>query len=290
MTNKIVLRDVEEFMSDYTPTYQAMYPLLLTAKNQQYTAEAGKLDFRRAQTIGDIRAKHLLPKDTEMHQVNSNEFVKVYKRYFLANQYITSSLQDQQGVETVLAEVLDEHQKQMDELVLYGEGTSNSTMTNNGLFYSADPNHTTEAEVQIANSQTLADFHTKIMTNIIKADRLAGRKVIAFYGGGVVSLTKSIYADAARPFISVLEEVVARGGYSLAELPQEVYPVGGEMGWMIINLDQIKFHYTQVPALVAQGSNGEKMYNWHNFLMGSTMVDCLTKDAVIRQPATIQAP
>lgn len=287
MTNKIVLRDVEEFLSDYTSTYQAMYPLLLSAQNQQYTVEAGKLDFRRAQTIGDLRAKHILPKDTEIAQVNSNEFLKTFKKYFLANQYITSTLQDQQGVETVLAQVLDEHQKQMDELVLYGEGTSNSTMTNNSLFYSADPNHTTESVANIAfGDGRLADFHTKIMTNVIKADRLAGRKVIVFYGSNIVSLTKSIYADAARPFVSVLDEVVSRGGYSLAELPQEVYPAGEE-GWMILNLDQIKFHYTQVPTLIAQGTNGEKMYNWHNFLMGSTMVDCLTKDAVIRQPATL---
>src|SRR5690348_7660012 len=67
-TNKIVLRSVEEFMSDYVPIYQPMYPLFL-GKSQAYSEQTGKLEFRRVQTVGDIRAKHITPKDTEMRQI-----------------------------------------------------------------------------------------------------------------------------------------------------------------------------------------------------------------------------
>jgi hypothetical protein len=38
---------------------------------------------------------------------------------------------------------------------------------------------------------------------------------------------------------------------------------------MIVNLDQVKLHYTALPKLKAQGVNEEKMYSWHNFIMGS---------------------
>src|SRR4051812_26135560 len=131
-TNKVLLRTVDEFMADYTPVYQPIYPLLL-GKSQAYAEEVGQVNFKRANTVGDIRAHHITPKDTEIRQIAVGESSKAFKKYFLANQFIQSLLQDQQGIEDVVAQVLDEHQKQMDELILLGEGTSNSTMFNNGL-------------------------------------------------------------------------------------------------------------------------------------------------------------
>ncbi len=97
MTNQIVLRSVEQFMSDYTPIYQPIYPLALTGKAQQYERQVGKLDFRRVQTVGDIRAKHITPKDSEMQQIAVMEGKKTFKKYFLANQFVRSDLQDSQG-------------------------------------------------------------------------------------------------------------------------------------------------------------------------------------------------
>jgi hypothetical protein len=135
MTNKIVLRTVEEFMSDYKPTYSPLYTLFL-AKSQAYSEQVGQASFKRLDTVGDIRAKHVTPKDTELQQIAAKESSKTFKKYFLANQYIESNLQDRQGLEDVKAQVLDEHQKQADDLFLLGEGTSNSTMINNGLFWS----------------------------------------------------------------------------------------------------------------------------------------------------------
>jgi hypothetical protein len=74
-TNKVILRTVQEFMTDYVPVYQPIYPLLL-GKSQSYAEEVGKIDFKRINTIGDIRAKHITPKDTEIRQINAGELTK----------------------------------------------------------------------------------------------------------------------------------------------------------------------------------------------------------------------
>ncbi len=116
MTNLIGLRTVSQFMSDYNPAYQPFYPLLLSGKTQQYEPKVGIYDFKRINTIGDIRARRITPKDTEIKQIAVSDSKKSFSSYFFANQYTVSSLQDQQGTEEVVAQVLDEHQKQMDEI------------------------------------------------------------------------------------------------------------------------------------------------------------------------------
>jgi hypothetical protein len=283
-TNKIVLREVESFMADYTPVYTPIYPLFLT-KSQQYAGEVGKHTFRRVNTVGDIRAKHITPKDTEIRQIAVQEGTKAYKKYFLANQFQMSALQDRQGAEEVTAQVLDEHQIQMDELFMLGDGTAANNVLNNGLYWSADPNYTLESSVAIALSGRLADFYTKVATTVEKANQLAGRKVIIFYGSLLLPLYNSIYSETSRPWKSVLREVLG-GNYSDIALPAASTPSGAN-GWIVANLDQCKMHYTVLPQLLAQGVNDEKMYVWNNFLMGSTMLEVLAQDAVIRQPITL---
>jgi hypothetical protein len=285
MTNKVVLREIEEFMSDYVPVYAPVYGMLL-GNSQAYPDVVGTHQFRRVQTVGDIRAHRVTPKDTEIRQVAVNEFKKPYKKYFLANQFTVSTMQDQQGTEEIVARVLDEHQKQMDELVFFGEGTSNSTMLNNGLYWSNDPNFTEESSTAIASGATrLQDFHNKVILNVTKANRIAGRKMIMFFGTDILPLYNSLYVNTDRAWKSALQEVVG-AQYTLAEMPAEITP-SGQSGWIIINMDQVKLHYCAVPQLKAQGTNAEKMYNWFNFVMGSTMVECLAKDAIIKQPATL---
>lgn len=284
-TNKIALREVEEFMADYTPIYQPLYPLFL-GRSTQYTREAGKLDFRRVRTIGDIRAKHVTPKDTEIRQVNVMEGKKAFKKYFLANQFTISDFQDRQGVEEIVSQVLDEHQVQMDELFLLGEGTSAGTVVNNGLFHSADPNYTLQSSAEIALSSRLYDLHSKVMTDAQIANQIGGRKVVIFYGSDILPLVNSLFPDAVRSFKAALQESLG-GDYSIVEMPAASTP-SGENGWIIANFDQCKLHYTALPQLMSQGANAEKMYLWHNFLMGSCMLEVLAKDAVIRQPTTLE--
>jgi hypothetical protein len=284
-TNKITLRAVEEFMSDYTPIYQPIYPLFL-GKSQQYENEVGRLDFRRVEAVGDIRAKHITPKDTEIRQVSVMEGKKSFKKYFLANQFTISQVQDRQGIEEVVSQVLDEHQLQMDELFLLGEGTSSGNVLNNGLFYSADPNYTLESSTEIASGEgRLADFHAKVVASAEDAEQVAGRKIIMFYGDSILPLFNSIYSGAARPFKSVLAEVLGPN-FSMVQMPKAATPAG-QSGWIVANLDQTKLHYTALPQLLDQGHNAEKMYYWHNFMLGSTMLEVLAKDGIIHQPATL---
>lgn len=284
-TNKIALRTVEEFMSDYTPVYQPIYPLFLGGKSQQYEREVGKLDFRRVEAVGDIRAKHITPKDTELRQVSVMEGKKTFKKYFLANQFTLSQFQDRQGVEEIVAQVLDEHQVQMDEMLLLGEGTSDSTMLNNGLFWSGDANYTLETSVQIDSTDRLYDFHNKVVTTAQKANQVAGRKVIIFYGN-VLPYVNSVYETAVKGWRIALSEVLGPN-YSFVELPEAATPSSAN-GWIIANLDQCKLHYTELPQLMAQGQNEEKMYLWFNFLMGSMMLEVLAKNGIIRQPSTLE--
>jgi len=282
-TNKIALRTTEEFMSDYTPVYQPIYPLFL-GKSQAYAPEVGKFDFRRVQTVGDIRAKHITPKDTEIRQIAVMEGKKSFKKYFLANQFTLSDFQDRQGVEEVVAQVLDEHQIQADELFLLGEGTSGADVINNGLFYSGDANYTLETSDEIPTSDRLAALHSAIVSTAEDADQLAGRKVLILYGSALVPYTNGVYSNSSAPWKGVLSEVLG-DNYSVVTLPRAATPAGVN-GWIVANADQVKLHYTALPQLLAQGNNEEKMYLWFNFMMGSMMLEVLAKDAVIRQPIT----
>lgn len=286
-TNKIALREVDEFMSDYVPVYQPIYPLFLGGKSQSYAREVGALDFRRITAVGDIRAKHITPKDTEIRQISVMEGKKRFRKYFLANQFTLSDFQDRQGVEEVVAQVLDEHQLQSDELLMLGEGTSPSDVLNNGLYFSNDPNYTLLNSYEIKTADRLYDFHNAIVATATRANQVAGRKVIFVYGANISPLVSSVYPTAVRAWKTALLEVLGPN-YSVVEVPASATPPGAA-GWIIANMDQVKLHYTVLPELMNQGQNEEKMYLWFNFLMGSMMLEVLAKDGIIRQPATLQA-
>lgn len=288
-TDKVGLRSVDEFMAGYQPVYQPIYPLFL-GKSQAYSEDAGTAAMRSVKTIGDIRAKHITPKDTEIKQIAANEASKTFKKYFLANQFQLSLLQAQQGADDVVAQVLDEHQTQMDELVLLGEGTSSSNMINNSLFWSNDSNYVLESSTEVqkdADNNYLIDLHSKVMANATTADRIAGRKLVLFYGTNILPQFNSLFPNGARSFKAALGEVLG-SNYSVAQIPAAITPSGAN-GWIIANLDQVKLHYTVLPALKAQGVNEEKMYAWFNFLMGSAMLEVMALGGIVRQPATLEA-
>lgn len=284
-TNKIVLRSSDEIMADYQPTYQPFWPILL-GKSQSYPEFVGKANFKRMEAVGNIRNQHYNPKDTHIHQIAVVEKSKTFKKYFLASQFVQSTLQDREQNEDVVKQVLDENNKLMDDLVLLGEGTSASTMVNNGLFWSNDPNYLLEdsSALSAGSDAHLASLHAAIVAEKIKADTVSGQKVIVFYGTTMLSKICSIYASSSIPFRDALEGAIG-GNYSLAELPAEVTPSGAN-GFMILTLDQIKLHYTTMPKLADQGVDERNMEVWHNFLMGSAMVEVLAYKGIIRQPVT----
>lgn len=283
MTNKIVLRTAEEFMNDYKPTYRALYPLLMK-NSQAYPQVVGQLDFRRATTVGDIRMKRITPKDSHIHQIVVADGKKTFKKYFDAAQFKQSIFQDTDGNESIIAEVLDENEKLQDELLLFGEGTDNSTMLNNGLFYSGDSNYTLENSKNIAAATTgyhLPDLHTQIMATINKSDMVDGEKIMVLYGVDLLAKFDSLYVNSDAPFKRVLQDVAE--GWTFIKMPADVTPASAD-GWIAINMDQIKINYTVFPSLLSQGTDEKNMETWHNFIMGSMMVEVKVKNGIIRQP------
>lgn len=283
-TNKIVLRSTDEVMADYQPTYQPFWPLLL-GKSQSYPEVVGKVNFKRLEAVGNIRNQHYNPKDTHIHQISVVEKTKLFKKYFLASQYVQSTLQDRDQNEDVVKQVLDENNKLMDDLVLLGEGTSASDVVNNGLFWSADPNYLLESSSALASTDNhLPALHASIVAEKLKADTVSGQKVIVFYGSTMITKACGIYGTSSVSFKAALSAAIG-SNYSMAELPSEVTPSGAN-GFMILTLDQIKLHYTTMPKLDAQGVDERNMEVWHNFLMGSAMVEVLAYKGIIRQPHT----
>ncbi len=284
-TNKVVLREVSEVMNDYTPIYQPLYPFLLKGKAQSYAQEVGVNDFKRIQAVGDIRSKMITPKDTEMAQLSVNQGTKSFKKYFSAIQYIQSALQNNEQTEDVIKQVLDEANKQYDERVLFGEGTVALTdVVNNGLFWSNDPNYLIEGSPASVSDSDLKTLHDAVLVSANKAEALSGPKTIIFYGADIIPLFDSVYDTYPTPFKQVLQGVLP--GYTLTKAPVGL-DFQNESGWLVVSNAHVKFHYTTLPSLNAQGLNDEKMYSWHNFVMGSALVDVLTQNGIIHQAATV---
>lgn len=287
-TNKLQLKSVDQFMADYVNTYQPLYPLFL-GNSQQYDEEVGQVSFKRLEAVGDIRAKHITPKDTDIRQIAVKEGSKTFKKYFLANQFVQSSLQDQSRTEDVVKQVLDEHQKHMDDLLITGEGTSNSDVVNNGLFWSGDANLVVNSSVELdtdADTNGCIALHSKIMEQLEIANAIAGRKAVIFYGANIIPIVNGLFSADPVPFKRVIKESAPEA--SFINMHASITPASSH-GFLIANLDQIKMHYTTLPQLKAQGVNDEKMYSWHNFLMGSMMLELLASGAVIKQPLTVEA-
>lgn len=287
MTNKLVLRSSEEFMADYQPTYAPLYPLFLE-NSQAYPEEVGEVTFKELLAIGDLRMKPITPKDTHIAQVVAKIGSKVFKKEFFANQYIQSNLQNREGNESVVKQVVDENQKLADDLLLLGQGTSASDVVNNGLYWSGDQNYILESSAEVDNaSGWLTDLHAKVVTAKIKADLVSGRKVVIFYGALTLPKINGLYSASGRSFKGSLQEVLG-GNYSIAEMPADVTPSGAN-GFIIVTIPQVKLHYITLPKLADQGVNSEKMYSWHNFLAGTMMLEVKVYGAVIRQPLTFEA-
>lgn len=281
MTNKIVLRSTEEFMSDFTPQYAPIVGLLLNGA-VQYKEEAGTVDFKRAELIGDIRNKHLTPKDTTMHMLNAGEGKKSFKKYFFGSKFVQSQLQDRQGFESIQAQALDEHNKQFDELILTGDGGQN-----NGLYTSSDPNYQLNDSYEVDNANGhLTDLYAKMASVIEDGNKTQGKKIVMLYGSTVLPKYNGLFTNTSRGFLSVMREEF--GDVDFIKMPSEITPNGAN-GFMVINLAKVKLHYMTLPKVHSQGINEEQMYGWTNFLSASAMVDVLAKGAIIRQPLTLEA-
>lgn len=281
MTNKIVFRSIEEFMGGYTPRYTSLMALFLTGA-RQHEAVVGEQKYSQISAVGDLRSRVVTPKDTELFQVGAAGSSKTFKKYFLGCQYIQSNLQDRQGYEDVVAEVLDEHNKQNDEIFLSGGGQ------NNGLLVSSDPNFTlrSSAEMAAGSNAHLDALYAELVAEALVANEIEGQKVLLYFGDTMSGKMNALYGDNKRAFAAVLAESEALKDYDLIKVPTSVVPGSLTNGFAIVNMSKIQVNYMLLPEVNNQGTNEEKNYAWTNFLMGSSMVDVKTKDGIIVQPLT----
>jgi hypothetical protein len=285
-TNKLVLRDVDQVMADFKPIYTPIFPLF-QAGGVKHQLEVGKLNFKRMEAVSDIRSKHVTPKDTVLHQIVAKEGTKTFKIYPFASQFVQSMLQDSAQNEDIIRQVLDEQWKHMDDLLLLGEGTADNNVVNDGLFWNGQDYHVTESSVELDTDQDVEiSLYQQVQASAVDADQIDGEKLIIFYGANVLPLYRGLFAASSRTFKSVLSESLPN--YRHMELPEAVTPASSH-GYLVVNLSQVKLHYSEVPQLFAQGVNEEKMHVWRNFLMGSCMVDVLANGAILKQPLTIEA-
>ena len=289
MTNKIVQKSIEQFLNDYTPTYNPIMPLFMD-NAVQYEQAVGEQKLTRLTAVGDLRSKFHGPKDTELHQLGAKSGSKTFAKYFFASQFVNSELQDSQGLESVQGEVLDEHNKQADELLMLEEGTAANNVKNNGLYWSADPNYILETSVQVAkatNGTHFAGLYALIASELQKADDLAdGKKIVLLYGDAMIAKYNGLLPDTNSPFPKVLADGLT--DVEFVKVPTSIVPAGAS-GFIIVNMAKKKLHYILLPTIKAQGVNEEKMYAWYNFLMGSSMMEVLSYGGIIRQPVTFEA-
>lgn len=287
-TNKIVLRSVDEFLMGYKPTYIPIMPLFM-GKSTAYTVEEGSINFNRLEAVGDLRSKLHGAKDTTIHMITAREGKKTFKKYFLGSKYIQSQLQDQKGYEDVVAQVLDEHNKQSDGLLADGGGTQPSDVINNGLIYSQDANYVLKTSYEVqkdAAGDHLADFYQKIVSIVQEADDVDGRKVVFLYGDSVIAKYNSLFVENKASFAKALSDALPQ--VTFVKVPKAITPANSN-GFIVVNMDQVHMHYTLLPTVKAQGINEEMMYAWTNFLMGSVMLEVLVSGGIVRQPVTFAA-
>lgn len=288
MTNKIVLPTADEFISGFKPTYVPLLPLFMS-KAKQYSIEEGTLNFKRVDAVGDLRSKIFGSKDTEIHQIQAKDSKKVYKKYFFASQFVQSNLQSSEGYADVVAQVLNEHNKQADELFLSGAGTANNNVINNGLFFSGDDNFVEKSSYEVqkdAADDHLADLYQKMVSIVQEASDVDGQKLVLVYGDAMIAKYNGLFVETKNPFSDVLSKALP--GVSINKIPKAVTPSGAN-GFIVVNMDQIMLHITTLPIVRKNGINDEKEYAWTNFLMGSTMLEVLALGGVIKQPVTFEA-
>jgi hypothetical protein len=283
-TNKITVSSTEEFMASYRPKYNPLFGLLL-ARSKQYAMEVGQVKFTQLSAVGDIRARHLTPKDNILKQITVASGSKSFKKYVLGNQFIQSEFQEQGDIDGVVAQVLDEEMKQFDEITLLGEGTAANNVVNNALYWSADPNYVLNSSAAIAaTTTTQAELYAKIQAVMATAREVSGPKALVLYGATTLSTLDSLFPSTNDAFKSILDGGL-EDSETIVRMPSAITPAGAN-GFMILSLEEIMFHYLTLPKVLNQGVNEEKLHSWHNFILGSSMVEVQAPGAIIRQPLT----
>lgn len=282
-TNLVRSAKAEEFLTGYNPVYKPIYPLFLD-NAQEYAMEAAERKFKRAEALGDIRNRRILPKDSEIKQWAIGETQKSFKAYLHASQFVRSTIQNAEGIQDGFAQALEEHQKAADELFCFGDGTSSATAVNNGLIYSTDSNFTLKSGANLGTTSTLQNFHSKIMELLDLSPE--GDKMVLVYGSAALGWLNNIHGGGSGQ--TVLQALNASSNAQIIKAPSEIGGVvdSSSQGVIVVSKQHIKTHYCALPQMLSQGIDEKNLEAWANFIQGNFMVEVLTKNGIIHQPLT----
>lgn len=283
-TNLIISQTSLEFLSGYTPVYSPIYPLFTSGgptQSQQYALEACERTIRRAVALGDIRTKRYSPKDTEVKHFNAGSADKVFKAYMNVVRFTHSVFQDATGVPDILSQALEEHQKAQDELLFFGDGATDGTQINNGLYFSSDVNYVKESSSSLAASGQLLAFHQTVVSEA-RAVNVGGKRSILFYGDSCLAALDSIHDFGGGAVVATLEDVLGNE-FDFIRSPKGLTP-SGDNGILIINHAQVKTNYVTEPVIMDQDTDRKEMQAWANFVQGSMMVDVTAPGGIRKLP------
>lgn len=275
-TGHIGTLDIEKMNESFIPAYAPLFSLFL-GKSEEYEAKEGNVSFKEVETVGDVKAKRISPKTTELELINTRISKKTFNKYYHGIKYTVSELQSDESFQKTVNQVLDEHSKQFDEIFVTGDSL------NNGLLVSTDSNYVLKASVNVGT--TLAAKQSALLAKIAEIledmKSIAGSKTLYYYG--ISDVINSVDTNGL-PFKRILMDVLGEE-VEIVKIPTESLGAFATLkGFAIVCHDQVNFNYTALPYVKATDINEEGGYRWARFLSGSSMLDVEAKGAVQHQP------
>lgn len=275
-TSHIGTADIEKMNDSFIPAYAPLFSLFL-GKSEEYEAKEGNVTFKEVETVGDVKAKRIGPKTTELELINTRVSKKVFNKYYHGIKYTVSELQTDESFQKTINQVLDEHSKQFDEIFVTGDSL------NNGLLASTDSNYVLKSSVNVGT--TLAAKQAALLAKIAEIledmKSIAGAKTIYYYG--ISDVMNSVDANGL-PFKRILMDVLGEE-VEIVKIPTEALGSFAALkGFAVVCQDQVTLNYTALPQVKASDMNQEGGYRWARFLSGSSMLEIDAKGAVQHQP------
>ena len=295
-TDKIYTpEDIIEINRNYTPMYNPFY--LLLKEGKVYNEKPGKVVFKDRGLQGDKKAAEVLAQDTEIKSLSVGEKApKEYLKFPKGAEYAVSDLQDNSDAQSVDNEVLDEFQKQLDGEIFTGEGTSNTTVKNNGIFFSKDPNFVEKAVVSFPTSFSERKAFIKSLAKESANGAGGGLKRIALLG----SKLPAIFGDVIGAGNDTFAELLLRARLA-GEPPLEIMVVPNEInlklkelssgtevdGIIVMDYENVLLNHGLLPQVFDKGYEKRGKLTWTQYFYNSAMVDIIKKAALIKQLVTV---
>ncbi|MDR2426830.1 MAG: hypothetical protein LBD46_06620 [Endomicrobium sp.] len=290
-TDKIYTeQEIIEINNAFTPQYRPFYMLLKAGK--VYNEKPGAITFKERGILGDKKAADVLAQDTEIKHIAVGEKPeKKYLKILKGAEYAVSTFQDNSNAQKVDNEILDEYNKQLDSEAFTGEGTSNATVKNNGLFYSKDPDFVDKGAAA-AFPTTFAD-RKAFIKNLAKesADGSGGGlKRIVLLGSKLPAIFGDVIGSGTATFADLL-----MSGRLSGEPPIEVVVPPAEINTtlgnvdaiLVIDYENVLLNHGLLPQVYQRGTEARKNLTWTQYFFNSVMIEVAKKAALIKQLLTI---